>query len=115
MINEVNTFLKQIENFREEVQIYCRIKSIPLEKRWSVFEKCGVYLGEDKDWNHNFKSLPDEFIMYDGEYHVDRHQTVIMINVVDYIIECYGGNDINLDKFKEEILKEFIWSFVYDW
>lgn len=115
MINEVNTFLKQIENFRKEVQIYCRTKSIPLEERWSVFEKCGVFLGKDKDWNHTFKSLPDKFIMYDGEYHVNRYQTVIMINVVDYIIECYGGNDINLDKFKEEILEEFIWSFVYDW
>lgn len=126
MINEVNEFLKNLQKLKIKVKSYCQDLSIPLEDRWKVFERVGAYLGEDNCYIVRFNSLPKEFIMYDGYMHAERHQTIDITQILEHIqegieeeIEEGESNGkyskINLDKFKEEVLKKFLWSFDYDW
>ena len=119
MLDKAKIFLKEIDKLKESFKEFCQNKSIDIEDRWEVFEQIGAFFGVDEWSIVDFKSLPEEFIMYDGDMHTERYQTVNTVNIIQYIEECSEDNSefsgINIDEVKEEILDKFLWSFVYDW
>lgn len=115
MIKLVNDFLEGLENLKVSIKEYCQNTETPLDDRWVVFEKIGPIVGEHHTWVARFKSLPNEFIMYDGDYYcTERYMTITVQNIVSDI-EYNKYPDINLNAFKEEVLSRFLWSFQYDW
>lgn len=130
MIKLVNDFLEGLESLKVSIKEYCQDTEIPLDDRWAVFEKIGHIVGEHYTWVARFKSLPNEFIMYDGDYYcAERYQTIYVTNLLDNIEDgksCKEGDYksdkiipryavIDVNAFKEEVLSRFIWSFNYDW
>lgn len=119
MLDKAKDFLKEVDKLKESFKEFCQNKSIDIEDRWEVFEQIGAFFGEDEWFVVHFKSLPKEFIMYDGNYmHADRYQTINTTSIVEHIEEYEGDSkysNININDVKEEILDKFLWSFVYDW
>ncbi|HRA10071.1 MAG TPA: hypothetical protein PKX31_00285 [Chitinophagaceae bacterium] len=117
MKETIEAILKTLAGLGDTVKSYCQDKNIPLKLRWEIFEMCGHLVGVNKVYVEKFKSLPKNFISYDGDYSVSRYETVKLINVINSI-ELDNGETypkINIDQLKEEILDKFIWSFTYDW
>ena len=119
MLDKAKIFLKEIDKLKESFKEFCQNKSIDIEDRWEVFEQIGAFFGVDEWSIVDFKSLPEEFIMYARDMQTERYQTVNTVNIIQYIEECSEDNSefsgINIDEVKEEILDKFLWSFVYDW
>lgn len=120
MIETIVEFNKQIADLRVKFEAYIADQSIPLEDRWDAFVTAPQSLKDFDYYMPQFKSLPEDFIMYDGPIHMDRHQTMDTDDLVDNVqvlkdcnYECYQG--INIDALKEEILALNLGSFTYDW
>ena len=112
--------LERIEFKNQEIRLISELKklvkdkSIPLEDRWNEFIESG--LGEE-----------DRFLLSLDCYDLDnfyadceRYATYDVEDIIDHIIDCEEELDnveYNnlLTEIKEEILDQFICSFVYDW
>lgn len=117
--SKVDELLDTIKYSRTDFQKVCKDKSIDLDKRWKAFLKIGPILGKQTCFIHTFKSLPNGFVRYDGDYlHAERYTTINVAEIADKILEVNEEGEldpIDFDKFAEEVLQNFIWSFVYDW
>ena len=119
----VEALLQSQEHITQALKLWVVDKSIPLDERWDVFIKSG--LGSTDRWSLNLDSLPTDAVMYEGIIHCDRYQTREVRDLPEELEDAienwdhdYGhkeAKDIDLVAVKEEILKEFIYSFTYDW
>lgn len=115
-------------------------KTIPLEVRWDLFIKAPYELHDHMSYYAKFNSLPEDTIGYSMEYHVERYQTVLTTDLVDWYEESLFDTDkytcrfknpstqewidgirleqedqAKLNALKEEILSLNLWSYTYDW
>ena len=120
MKDKVHQVLMIIDDLKISTKEYCQDKEIPLENRWEIFSMCGHLVGNQKNYIEDFDSLPEEFIMYGGDfYDPEKYQNITVKDIITYIEEYINDENhihtIDLDEFKEDVLDKFIWSFVYDW
>lgn len=105
----------------------------PLDGRWELFVAANDAFKNFSSYLTSFDSLPDDTIMYDGIVHMERHQDMTTVDLVERIAEVLTETDeegfvetyspeeqemrrsINLDKLKEEILATNMGGFTYDW
>lgn len=117
--SKTEELLDTIKYSRIEFQKLCKDKSIELDKRWKAFIKVGPILGKQECFLHIFKSLPKNFVRYDSDYlDVQRYTSVNVAEIADRILEINEEGEldpIDFNEFAEEVLQNFIWSFVYDW
>jgi hypothetical protein len=117
--SKTQEILDRIKYDRIECQKLCKDKSIPLDKRWKTFLQIGPILGKQECFVRTFKSLPKGFVQYDGDYlHAERYTAINVAEIAERILEINEEGElgpIDFNKFAEEVLQNFIWSFVYDW
>lgn len=120
MKDKIEEFLKTKEQLTEELKIWVKDKSIPLEERWEVFIKSE--LGEQSDFYEDFVHIESDEYNPDGHFHIDRHELITVQEILERAQEAnYYSKEIMLDteekiiEFKEEVLSKFIYSFENDW
>lgn len=110
-------------SLKQELEQYITDRNIALEDRWDVWVDAPSALKNHESYIIHLKSLPEDFIMYEGEYPVERHQTVNTSDIIECIKEGswdrVTGNpvpyNIDINAVKEEIISLNLGSFVYDW
>lgn len=107
------------DDLKGQLLAFIADKSIPLDERFAVWEEAPVTMKEHKTFTESFAGLPDDYVMYDGYVHADRHQTVTISDILEAAEGSYGEasqlSPENLILFKEDVLAKNINSFVYDW
>jgi hypothetical protein len=106
MKEKIEKFLKLKKDLTSELKKWVKDKSIPLEERWDVFV-------DSELWENDCYIIHSDVLDLDRCYsNMDRHETIN----VEWILEYFSDEPKEkLDKFKEEILENFIYSFTYDW
>lgn len=134
MHTEIKTYLASrqfdFSTLKEKFEAYIKDRAVPLDERWNAFKIADSNLKNDESWIVDFDSLPEDFIMYDGPVHADRHQIIETIDIVHRVEELQGlkkddygfGNrnhteamKVDLNHLKEEILEMNLECFQYDW
>lgn len=115
-----NTKLRQL------FESYIADTEVPLEERWKAFVDAPDDLKLKDSGTDMFDALPDDFVMYDGPVHADRHEVISTKRIVERIIDEQQHPDVpdqhkeefmsvDVDALKEEILLKNMGSFEYDW
>ena len=120
---KLDIYLSDTLSLKQELEQYITDKSVSLEDRWDLWISAPSTLKIVEPWIVHFKSLPEHFIMYDGELHAERYQTIYTYEIIDKLEEGDWNSveqvsipyDIDIDAVKEEILSHNLGSFVYDW
>ena len=108
MINDIKYFLSEKEKLKEKLKVYVKDKSIPLEIRWGLF--CESELGDtDACFLHLECVDLDSFY---AEYEVNKYQTIESGDVLFWITKEYPEKE---KEAMEEILDQFIDSFIHNW
>lgn len=102
-------YLKLKEQISAELQLYVVDQSIPLDERWDVFCKSG--LGNEESFYEDFKN----FKVDDWCDNFDRHETIILTDIVKESWFYTFKSDEAYNEFREDVLKRFIRSFINDW
>lgn len=121
MKDKINEFLKLKYNLKLELEKWVIDKSIPLDKRWTVFVNSGF--GNHVSWC-TAPHFYFDIYMQDR----DRHETLYSVDILDYMIDEFCHNEGVTDEeslsaesqqeiinFKEAVLEEFLYSFENDW
>lgn len=119
MKDKIENMLKDIEALKLQFKDWCKDKTIPLDERWNTFIKSDLGYHDSNYWHfETFDS--DEY--HDGEY-VRKFQTCTPNDVIEefsknnrcskFINE--SDYEMLVIKFKEEVLNNFIKSWVFDW
>ena len=103
---KINLLNQQREILKREVKEYVQDKSNSLEDRWNLFISSG--LGSQDGYYYNFKSLDQE----DFHSDLERH---LVLDVTDVIEHFHDSPDEDISNFKEEAMKDFIFSWELDW
>ena len=128
-MTDINTKIRQMELNVASVKLHFEKaitdENVPLEVRWDMFVNAPSYL---KNTEYNMCSEWDEFfgkdyVMYDGEYHVERHSFVVAADVIECAEEnkAYESdeghvwNRFDIDEAKEKILAANLYGAKYDW
>lgn len=96
-------------------------KDIPLEKRWNTFKNAPYNWKYHDSYLVHFaiERIINRKITWYDDFYIERHQTVDMCDVIEYIQESDRPICVDLaahiDEFKEEILSINLGSFIYDW
>lgn len=137
-------FFRIKKDIKEDFAMYINDKSIPLDKRWDIFGQSeGLFSSTNGYIYHGLDFVSKQVLSYDGNIRpepwiyledYERYRTINLLDIVD-IFEGYA-EDINNGNFghnnflqgftcftepdimirvKEQILKDNIWSFEYDW
>ncbi len=127
MTDRILAYVKAAEtavaNVKPVIESYLKDTNIPLDRRWELFVSLPEYLKNHEPYIWRSEVLPEDFIMYDGDYSAERYQTVKTVDIVEHV---FGGkwdwkNDVNINynidinALKEEILAINLGSFVCDW
>lgn len=112
MQKQIEEFLDVKKQLAEQLKVWVKDKSIPLDQRWELFVKSE--LGEKSNWIERFEGIDSD--LYYDEFYIHKYQTT----TVDYLYECACENDIlvtdeDKEAFKEDVLDQFIFSFKFDW
>lgn len=128
-MTDINVKIRQMELNVASVKLHFEKaitdENVPLEVRWDMFVNAPSYL---KNTEYNMCSEWDEFfgkdyVMYDGEYHVEPHSFVVAANVIECAEEnkAYESdeghvwNRFDIDEAKEKILAANLYGAKYDW
>lgn len=100
-------------------------QSVPLEVRWDMFVSAPSYLKNSRnymcsEWD---KYFGEDYVMYDGPYHVERYSFVVAAEVIESAEEnkAYESdeghvwNRFDIDEAKEKILAANLHGAKYDW
>jgi hypothetical protein len=116
-IADINTLIKSLQiTFNS----YIQDKDVPLEQRWKHFCKANYAFKTHNAYGSDFKSLPDDLIMYGGPIHMERYQVMTaeeLINRIEGFVSEpeYDEIYVDIDAVKEEILSNCLGSFTFDW
>lgn len=127
-IKQIN---QDIEAVKQEYINYIHDESIPLSERWETFLLAPSSMKEFSSFTPSFMSLPEDFIMYEGPYHMDKGETATTKRMVESIEEkieevkdensfyeehvIEAIKKVDIIALKEEILAMNLGSFCYDW
>jgi predicted house-cleaning noncanonical NTP pyrophosphatase (MazG superfamily) len=103
---KINLLNQQREILKEEVKEYVQDKSNSLEDRWKLF--VSSRLGDHDEYNYHFTSLDDD----DFHSDLERH---LVLDVEDVIEHFHDSPEEDINNFKEEAMKDFIFSWELDW
>lgn len=107
------------DELKKQLLTFIQDKTIPLDERFAVWQAAPVTMKEHKTFTESFAGLPDDYVMYDGHVHADRHKTIKISDILEAAEGSYGEESQlspeNLILFKEDVLTKNINSFVYDW
>jgi len=108
---------RAIDNAKEQLIRFSSDKRIPLDKRWENFLQAPDYLKSKLSYCTSFEGLKDDFIMYDGEMHVERYETFDLGRLLDAVNDYRDDPAvvIDYDAFREDILSKNFGSSNYDW
>lgn len=106
MRKEIENFLVERKILKEQLRIWVKDKTIPLEERWEVFFLSE--LGDARNYYKDFKHFQSR------EYCEYKHETIDMQYVLDWLEEKPLTPE-EIIEFKEDVLEQFIKSFEYDW
>ena len=118
MKHAILTIKELQEHISKNFRVWCKDKSIPLKERWDLFIQSE--LGDRTPYYWSFTSFDqDEF--HDGGV-VRKHQTCTPSDVLErfkpdsgWEMKWEGNYNKEVDKFKEEVLQQFIYSWEFDW
>lgn len=127
--NLLNDLEDAISNLRLYVYHYIDDKKIPVEKRWKVWCDAPSQIKRHQTWIMRFESLGEDAIMYDGEIHCERYQTLEVGDIFNQLLDSYMWDKYadtpmevdnvewspRLKAFAEEVMEKRLGSFVYDW
>lgn len=109
----------EIKKVAVDFAIYIADTTQPLEERWAIWIDAPASLKNTDEFNGNpFDWMPEDFVMYEGEFHVERGETVKLTRLLEVIedrIEDGEEDGIFVDRFKESVLAANLLSFVYNW
>jgi hypothetical protein len=106
---------------KPEFKRYIADQSIPLDTRWDFWLKAPVEMKETSPWIVHFACLPEDFLSYDGPFHMDKYQTLECSDMVENIVEMKENPDeydeaaVDIAALKEEILSANLHAFTWDW
>jgi hypothetical protein len=122
---------QDIEMVKSDYLKFIHDESIPLSERWETFLLAPSAMKETSVYTPSFISLPEDFIMYEGPYHMDKGETTTtkrMIENIEEKIQEVKDEDsfyeehvieaikkVDIIALKEEILAMNLDSFCYDW
>ena len=126
------SILQYLENIDKDKAVmvtkfkeYITYKDIPLNSRWNIFVKSPQFLKNHDTCVPALDNLYEDFIMYDGPLHMDRHGEADAQDIYDAAINSnsriqsgdfkHGKSLIDIDLLREEILQMNLGSFEYDW
>ncbi len=129
---KVEKLKAETKKTKDAVELIIFDKKLPLDQRWEFWLKVPEDAKNNKGWIEHFRweqQLPGRRVSWYDEFYIDRHQTVIMEEIVDRVEEniayaAQNPDDVSiretwtqemLDDFKEEILEKNLYSFVMDW
>lgn len=107
MISKVWNFITTKETLKNELKIYCKDKSIPLDDRWECFIKSD--LGNINRFSSKCKVLRDmklEDPMLFEKYSTNNYEDIIDNLVTD---------EDQINEIKEYALTAFEKGFIHDW
>ena len=132
-MTDINVKIRQMELNVASIKLHFEKaitdKAVPLEVRWELFVNAPRYL---KNTPYNMCSEWDEYfgkdyVMYDGQYHVERHSFVVAADVIEnaeenraYYEDFPEENDgpwsfFNIEEAKEKVLAANLYGAKYDW
>lgn len=94
LLERATIAIKQLEEIKSELALECRNESIPHEVRWELFQawnRLGISCSDS--YYEGFDSIcmkyldKSECFIYDGLIHVDRYQTVDLVNAIGQLLE----------------------------
>lgn len=121
----------QMKELKSNFELYIVNLSIPLEERWQTFINAPAEMKNHDHYGPSFKTLPNDFVMYEGPIHADRGETIKIKEMfetieesledikndsycgADWHLKCFKELDVNA--LKEEILTKNWGAFSYDW
>jgi hypothetical protein len=115
---KIKEYNKQKEVLRTEIKRYVQDKSFPLEERWKLFIESE--LGTESSWTVHFSVLDGKDVSYYDDFYIEKYQTTTVKDLVDMIGDKEPEDNMfltdgELNSLKEDILKQFIWSWKEDW
>lgn len=133
LIKTIVSVNDQITNMKPVFAKFIADQEVPLKLRWLTFVKANDALKCHELYCTSFDALPDDFLIYEGPYHVERNQTYTTADLIQTIEDNIADNNdpenaefvdakekalyesIDVDALKEEILASNTGSFTYDW
>lgn len=94
LIERATLAIEQLEAIKTELALECGNKNIPHEVRWELFQawnKLGI--SNSDSYYEGFDDIcmkyldKSECFIYDGLIHVDRYQTVDLVNAIGQLLE----------------------------
>lgn len=94
LIERATLAIEQLEAIKTELALECGNKNIPHEVRWELFQawnKLGI--SNSASYYEGFDDIcmkyldKSECFVYDGLIHVDRYQTVDLVNAIGQLLE----------------------------
>lgn len=128
-MTDIQTKIRQMELNVASVKLHFEKaitdESIPLEVRWELFVNAPSYLKNTKFYmcSERDEYFGEDYVMYDGPYHVERHSFVVAAEVIESAEEnkAYESdeghvwNRFDIDEAKEKILAANLHGAKYDW
>ena len=109
---ELTLFNKYKEELTKKVKEYCQNKEYPLDDRWNLFINSNF--GKHKEYYAEFEGIDSD--RYFDDFYIEKYATV----EVKYLLERgidkqILDSDDQINTFKEDVLEQFIKSFIFDW
>lgn len=118
----INEYLDNKAGVEIALKAYVQDLTIPLDERWEQFARAG--LGETDGYIYHGLDHIEEDIFTDS----GRYETIILVEALEELEDNYGEYNVDTDEIytplkaqekltliKEQVLKDFIWSFQYAW
>ena len=109
---ELTLFNKQKEELTQKVKSFCQNKEYSLDDRWNLFISSNFC--EPECWYAEFEGINSD--RYYDDFNIEKYETVEVKYLLERGIEnqILDSND-KINAFKEDVLKQFIKSFIFDW
>ena len=128
-MTDIQTKIRQMELNVASVKLHFEKaitdENVPLEVRWDMFVNAPSYL---KNTEYSMCSAWDEYfgkeyVMYDGQYHVERHSFVVAADVIESAEDNKADDEyegrtweyFDINEAKEKILAANLYGAKYDW
>lgn len=113
MKEKIEDALKVLKECKEEFKQWVKDQSVPLDERWNLFIQSK--LGDHRHYYERFANFPSDG--YYDDFFWDRHMTITVDNMYEAGLDREGYLDTQdkADEFREDVLRQFIYSFNIDW
>ena len=127
-IESMDEFVKSVEATKQTGEalklVYLDLitdKNIPLDERWNVFTKAPSFWQEHDLSVPSFSIEAEREINWYDDFNIEKRETVDLIDIIKQLEEdikrgfATGWTLELANQLKEDILKQNLGSFEYDW